>query len=118
MKHRKISAMRRICMLAVCIMGPVPVALQAACDDEPAPNVNWSGCDKQGVDLSGLDPQYDSVRGGTDGSRLTEMGLPTPNLCGGGMNIHSKKEWIAVSVMEKCVQLLIELACSWADEKK
>jgi tripeptide aminopeptidase len=50
------------------------------------------------------------VRGGTDGSRLSFMGLPTPNIFAGGMNFHSRKEYIPLASMEASVRTIIELA--------
>jgi tripeptide aminopeptidase len=50
------------------------------------------------------------VRGGTDGSRLSYMGLPTPNIFAGGMNFHSRKEYVPLGSMEASVRTIIELA--------
>ena len=58
----------------------------------------------------GIEPIIKPVRGGTDGSRLSYMGLPCPNLCTGGRNCHGKFEYICVDSMEKTVALLVELA--------
>ena len=49
------------------------------------------------------------IRGGTDGSRLSYMGLPCPNLCTGGHNFHGKYEYICIQSMEKVTELLILL---------
>ncbi len=57
------------------------------------------------------------VRGGTDGSRLTELGLPTPNLSSGAHSIHSPKEWASLEEMALSVQWLVALAETWATEK-
>ena len=57
------------------------------------------------------------VRGGTDGSRLTELGLPTPNLSSGAHSIHSPKEWASLEEMTLAVQWLVALAETWAAEK-
>jgi tripeptide aminopeptidase len=57
------------------------------------------------------------VRGGTDGSRLTELGLPTPNLSSGAHSIHSPKEWASLEEMTQSVQWLVALAETWAAEK-
>jgi len=70
------------------------------------------------VEKVGLNAKLTSIRGGTDGSRLCAMGLLTPNLCGGGKNFHSKQEWIPVSVMEKCSQILVELVHLWGEQTK
>ena len=58
----------------------------------------------------GAEPKIMPVRGGTDGSRLSFMGLPCPNLCTGGANYHSRFEYACVQSMEKSTQLLIKLA--------
>jgi len=51
------------------------------------------------------------IRGGTDGSRLTEMGIPTPNIFTGGHNFHSKTEWASLNQMAKAADILISLLC-------
>ncbi len=58
----------------------------------------------------GLDPVSVPIRGGTDGSRLTEMGIPCPNLFTGMQNIHGPLEWISVQDMEVAMQLCLEIA--------
>ncbi len=62
----------------------------------------------------GLSPIWIPIRGGTDGSRLTEMGLPTPNLFTGGRNFHSVLEFLVVEENEKATETLVELVCMWA----
>lgn len=57
-----------------------------------------------------------SVRGGTDGSRLSFMGLPCPNLFTGEMGIHSKQEYVSVQDMEKAVETLVHLAQVWEEK--
>jgi tripeptide aminopeptidase len=66
----------------------------------------------------GLKPYDLPVRGGTDGSRLTEMGLPTPNLFCGEHNAHGLLEWVAVQDMELAVSACAELAALWARQTK
>jgi tripeptide aminopeptidase len=66
----------------------------------------------------GLEPKQTSIRGGTDGSALTEMGLPTPNIFTGGHDAHSEREWICVEDMGLAAATLIELARVWADEQR
>ena len=61
----------------------------------------------------GLSPKLTIVRGGTDGSRLTELGLPTPNLSCGEHNLHSPLEWTCLEEMETAVRVLVELAQIW-----
>jgi tripeptide aminopeptidase len=65
----------------------------------------------------GIEPKYRSIRGGTDGSRLSEMGLPTPNLSTGMHNFHSPLEFACLEEMEASVKLLVELAQLWGKEK-
>ena len=57
-----------------------------------------------------------SIRGGTDGSRLSFMGLPCPNIFAGEHAFHSKKEWVSVQDMQKAVQTIINLAMIWEEE--
>jgi tripeptide aminopeptidase len=61
----------------------------------------------------GRTPTREIIRGGTDGSRLTELGLPTPNLSSGQHNLHSVLEWVCVDEMEQAVEVLVELAQVW-----
>ena len=65
---------------------------------------------------AGMDPIRMSVRGGTDGSRLSFMGLPCPNLFTGEMGIHSKQEYVSVQDMEKAVETLVHLAQVWEEK--
>ena len=57
----------------------------------------------------GVEPVTVPIRGGTDGARLSFMGLPCPNLCTGGANFHGVHEFIPVESMEKMVAVLVEL---------
>jgi tripeptide aminopeptidase len=63
----------------------------------------------QAVEDIGLEPIIDPVRGGTDGSRLSYMGLPTPNIFTGGHYYHGKYEFIPTFAMEKAVQTLVRI---------
>jgi tripeptide aminopeptidase len=65
----------------------------------------------------GLTPKRTIVRGGTDGSRLTELGLPTPNLSCGEHNLHSPLEWTCLEEMAIAVHVLGELAQIWGEAK-
>ena len=56
------------------------------------------------------------IRGGTDGSRLSFMGLPTPNLFAGEHNFHSRLEWVSVQDMEKAVEVIVNLARIWEEK--
>ena len=63
----------------------------------------------------GLEPRRTAIRGGTDGSALTQMGLPTPNIFTGGHDAHSEREWICVEDMGLAAATIVELAKIWAD---
>jgi tripeptide aminopeptidase len=65
---------------------------------------------------AGLEPKQTIIRGGTDGSRLTALGLPTPNLSTGEHNPHSPLEWTSLEEMQNAVDVLVELAQGWANE--
>lgn len=65
---------------------------------------------------SGVDPYHELIRGGTDGSRLSYMGLPCPNLFAGGEAIHSTLEWVPVQVMEKATDVVVHLSNIWAEK--
>lgn len=56
---------------------------------------------------AGVEPVFTPIRGGTDGSRLTEMGIPTPNIFTGGHNYHSRTEWASLEQMEKAAMVLV-----------
>jgi tripeptide aminopeptidase len=58
---------------------------------------------------AGLDAKIEPIRGGTDGSRLSFMGLPTPNIFAGEHNFHSRLEWISTYDMHKAVEVIVEL---------
>jgi tripeptide aminopeptidase len=66
---------------------------------------------------AGIEPKLTIVRGGTDGSRLTELGLPTPNLFSGEHHIHSPLEWTCLEEMAASVKMLIELAKVWGEAR-
>ncbi|WP_417434255.1 peptidase T [Hoeflea sp.] len=63
----------------------------------------------------GLEPVTNSIRGGTDGSRLSFMGLPCPNIYTGGHSYHSPLEWISVQDMEKSAETIVELVKVWEE---
>ena len=65
---------------------------------------------KQAFVEVGVEPLIIPVRGGTDGSKLSFMGLPTPNLFTGGHNFHGKFEYIPVPSMEKAVSIIVKIA--------
>ncbi len=72
----------------------------------------------EAVERAGLKARKGLIRGGTDGARLSYMGLPTPNIFTGGHNFHSKKEWIAVQDMQKACATIVHLVEIWAEKSK
>ena len=64
---------------------------------------------------AGLTPVRNSIRGGTDGSRLSFMGLPCPNLFAGEHAFHSMHEWVSVEDMEAAVRSIVHLATIWEE---
>ena len=69
------------------------------------------------TELAGVKPTFNPIRGGTDGSRLTEMGIPTPNVFTGGHNFHSRTEWASLDQMMTATKTVIELVKLWAKDK-
>jgi tripeptide aminopeptidase len=67
---------------------------------------------------TGLEPVRRSIRGGTDGARLSEQGIPTPNVFTGGHNFHSRQEWAAVPAMVRAVEVAVNLCRLWADGER
>ncbi|MEO5943074.1 MAG: peptidase T [Ferruginibacter sp.] len=70
----------------------------------------------EAIQRTGLAVKTESIRGGTDGSRLSYMGLPCPNIFTGMQNIHSKLEWVAVDDMEKAAETIVHLAMIWEEK--
>lgn len=69
----------------------------------------------EAIGRAGLTPRRASVRGGTDGSRLSFMGLPCPNIFAGEHAFHSKTEWVSVQDMQKAVDTIVHLAMIWEE---
>ncbi|MEK1876043.1 MAG: peptidase T [Rhizobium altiplani] len=69
----------------------------------------------EAIRRAGMSPVRGSIRGGTDGSRLSFMGLPCPNIFAGGHAFHSPREWISRQDMERAVATLVELARVWEE---
>ncbi len=65
---------------------------------------------KQAMKDCGIEPKVQPVRGGTDGARLSFMGLPTPNIFAGGLNFHGKYEFLPVPSLEKAMQVIVKIA--------
>jgi tripeptide aminopeptidase len=70
----------------------------------------------EAIRRAGLTPKRTSIRGGTDGSRLSFMGLPCPNIFAGEHAFHSRLEWVSVQDMEKAVETIIHLAMIWEEQ--
>jgi tripeptide aminopeptidase len=72
-------------------------------------------CAREAIRRSGLTPVERPIRGGTDGSRLSFMGLPTPNIFAGENNFHSRLEWVSVQDMNKAVETIVNLCRVWEE---
>jgi len=70
----------------------------------------------EAIRRAGITPHLSSIRGGTDGSRLSFMGLPCPNIFAGEHAFHSRSEWVSVQDMEKAAETLVHLACVWEEK--
>ncbi len=73
-------------------------------------------CLWEAAERAGVNPKWKPIRGGTDGSRLTERGLPTPNIFTGGLNYHGPTEWLSVHAMEKAIETVVNLAQVWVEK--
>ncbi|MDE3129342.1 MAG: M20/M25/M40 family metallo-hydrolase, partial [Gemmatimonadota bacterium] len=71
----------------------------------------------QAVRAAGLTPRLEAVRGGTDGSRFTEMGMPTPNVFAGGVNFHGPSEWISTRVLAQSACTVLNLVQLFVEAK-
>ncbi|MCY7356286.1 MAG: M20/M25/M40 family metallo-hydrolase, partial [Rudanella sp.] len=69
----------------------------------------------EAIRRSGLTPERRSIRGGTDGSRLSFMGLPCPNIFAGEHAFHSQQEWVSVQDMEKATDVIVHVARVWEE---
>ncbi len=72
-------------------------------------------CARDAIRRAGLEPVERPIRGGTDGSRLSFMGLPTPNLFAGEHNFHSRLEWVSAQDMDKAVEVIVRLCERWSE---
>lgn len=73
---------------------------------------------KEAMSACGIEPKVVPIRGGTDGARLSYMGLPCPNLCTGGYNYHGKNEFIPVDSLQKTAEVLVEIGKRFASMKE
>ncbi|WP_270088583.1 peptidase T [Sphingobacterium sp. SYP-B4668] len=69
----------------------------------------------EAIQRAGMTPERRSIRGGTDGSRLSFMGLPCPNIFAGGHAFHGKQEWVSVQDMQKAVLTILHVATLWEE---
>lgn len=67
------------------------------------------------VSRTGLEPKLHAIRGGTDGARLTEFGIPTPNIFAGGHNFHGRYEWIAKGALGRATETILHLVDIWQE---
>jgi len=70
---------------------------------------------REAIRRAGMTVREGPIRGGTDGSKLSFMGLPTPNIFAGEHNFHSRLEWVSVQDMEKAVDVIVNLARIWEE---
>jgi tripeptide aminopeptidase len=70
---------------------------------------------REAIRRAGLSIHERPIRGGTDGSRLSFMGLPTPNIFAGEQNFHSRLEWVSAQDMEKAVEVIVHLCRVWEE---
>jgi len=70
----------------------------------------------EAINRAGLDVKTESIRGGTDGSKLSYMGLPCPNIFAGEHAFHSKHEWVSVQDMQKAVETILHLCMIWEEK--
>ena len=72
---------------------------------------------EEAIRAEGIEPIRSAIRGGTDGSRLSERGLPTPNLFTGGHEFHSAREWASVHDMAAAAATIVRLAAVWVQPR-
>lgn len=70
----------------------------------------------EGIKRAGVEPKRQAIRGGTDGARLSFMGLLTPNIWAGGQNFHSVNEWVSLEWMAKAVEATLEILGVWVEK--
>jgi tripeptide aminopeptidase len=70
---------------------------------------------EEAIARAGLEVKKGSIRGGTDGSKLSFMGLPCPNVFAGEHAFHSKKEWVSVQDMHRAVDTLVNIVSIWEE---
>jgi tripeptide aminopeptidase len=73
---------------------------------------------KEAIRQTGMEPDLQIIRGGTDGARFTEMGVPTPNVFAGSHNMHSRFEWVAVATMARATHTIVNLVQLWSRSRQ
>jgi tripeptide aminopeptidase len=73
---------------------------------------------KEAMEQVGIVPNIKPIRGGTDGARLSYMGLPTPNIFSGGHNFHSRYEFVPVQSMEKACETMLKIAALYVQKNE
>lgn len=77
------------------------------------PNIQIIKAIEEGMKKTGVEPCVKPIRGGTDGSVLSQLGIPTPNLCSGSHNCHGRYEYVSIQSMEKIVQIIVHMVESF-----
>ena len=77
--------------------------------EKVAPVMHIVDTAKEAMEMLGITPIIKPIRGGTDGSQLSFMGLPCPNIFAGGHNFHGKYEYVPVESMQKAVQVIVKI---------
>lgn len=73
---------------------------------------------KEAMERLDITPVIEPIRGGTDGSQLSYMGLPTPNIFAGGENMHGKYEFVSIETMMKATEVIVEIAKIFEEKAK
>ena len=76
------------------------------------------GSNVEAVKRIGVEPKRQAIRGGTDGARLSYMGLLTPNVWAGGQNFHSVREWVSLEWMGAAVMATLEILKVWVEKSE
>jgi len=119
--QRRLEVLRRIAAAVEAVYPPgrVQVEVEKQYSNlrrflEPVPQV--LGILEEAIRETGVEPVRRIIRGGTDGARLSELGIPTPNVFTGGHNFHSRQEWAALPAMVRAVRVAVNLCRLWAEQ--
>lgn len=119
-EHKK-EAMRRAIVSVNALLGEEVLRLELQDQyynmrEQIAPHPQLIDLAVRAMQATGITPMIRPIRGGTDGARLSFMGLPCPNLFAGGMNFHGRYEYASVDTMSRAVEMLVHLARLWGEE--